>query len=259
MLKILLCGALGRMGAAVTEAAAASGSAEIVAGIDAFADGAATRPYPVFPSAEEYILAGREADVIVDFSHHTALPALLDLAIARRMAAVICTTGHDENELAAMKKAAEQIPIFYSRNMSLGVNLLIELSKKAAAMLGTDFDIEIIEKHHNQKLDAPSGTALMIAEEMAEVLPYDPAYTYDRQSVRKKRDKNEIGIHSVRGGNIVGEHDVIFAGQNEVITLSHSAASRGVFASGALRAALYTVGKPAGLYNMKDVVNEIEL
>ncbi len=247
------------MGAAVTEAASASDSVEIVAGIDAFADGGVGRSYPVFASAEDFILSGKEADVIVDFSHHAALPSLLDLAMAKRLPAVICTTGHDENELAAMKKAARSIPVFYSRNMSLGINLLIELARRAAAMLGEDFDIEIVEKHHNQKLDAPSGTALMLAEAVGQVLPEEPELVYDRHSVRKKRDKREIGIHAIRGGNIVGEHDVIFAGQNEVITLSHSAASRGVFASGAIRAAAFVVGKPVGLYNMQDIVGGIEL
>lgn len=247
------------MGAAVYETAAANPEIEITAGIDIAYNSESKHQYPIFKTVEDFSESGINVDVIIDFSHHSLLPGLMAFASEAHIPAVISTTGHDELELQAMKNASKTIPVFYSRNMSLGINLLIELAKKAAAMLSDDFDIEIIEKHHNQKLDAPSGTALMIADELTDMLPYEPEYIYDRHTVRKKRDKNEIGIHTVRGGNIVGEHEVIFAGQNEVITISHSASSRGVFASGALRAALFIFGKPAGMYNMRDIVNEIDI
>ena len=158
-------------------------------------------------------------------------------------------------EMEMMKKASEQVAVFFSRNMSLGINLLISLCRRAAATLGEDFDIEIIEKHHNQKLDAPSGTALMIADALCESKEHP--YVYDRHTVRKKRERGEIGLHAVRGGNIVGEHEVMFCGQNEIVTLSHSAASREVFATGALRAARFMQGKPAGFYNMDDVIGNL--
>ena len=153
-----------------------------------------------------------------------------------------------------LKEASQQTAVFYSRNMSIGINLLIELSKKAAQVLGSDFDIEIVEEHHNQKIDAPSGTALMIADAIRDSLDSPVSYMYDRHSQRKKREKNEIGIHSIRGGTIVGEHEVIFAGNNEVIRLSHSAQSKEVFASGAVNAALFLAEKPAGLYDMSAMV-----
>lgn len=153
-----------------------------------------------------------------------------------------------------MNQAAEEVAVFFSGNMSIGINLLIELCRQAAATLGESFDVEIIEKHHNQKLDAPSGTALMIADALCEERD-DTEYVYDRHSVRKKREPREIGIHSVRGGTIVGEHEVIFAGNNEIVSLTHTATSREIFANGALKAAAYLAGKPAGLYNMSDLIN----
>ena len=209
--------------------------------------------YPVYHSIEEF--EGR-ADVMIDFSHHSALPALLAYATRTGTPLVVATTGHTEEELSQMRAAAQQAPIFFSRNMSLGINLLISLCRRAAATLGEDFDIEIIEKHHNQKLDAPSGTALMIADALCEDGTEHP-YVYDRHAERRKRARGEIGLHAVRGGTIVGEHEVLFAGKDECVTLSHSAASREVFATGALRAARFMVGKSAGLYNMDDVVNSL--
>lgn len=199
-------------------------------------------------------------DVIIDFSHHTALPAILEYAVKNNIPAVISTTGHTEEELSLMHEASKQIPIFYSRNMSLGVNLLMALCRKATEVLGEDFDIEIIEKHHRNKLDAPSGTALMIADAISEVRKEngtDTNYTYDRQKERRKRTNEEIGIHSVRGGGIIGEHEVIFAGKEEVITISHSAATRELFATGALRASEYILGKAPGMYNMDNLLKEI--
>ena len=250
MLNILLCGCGGRMGAAVAAAAEAAGD-RIVAGVDVSPVAAA--PYPVFHSPEEF---RGHADVMIDFSHHSALGALLAYATRTGTPLVVCTTGHTEEELDAMHEAAKVAPIFFSRNMSLGINLLISLCRRAAATLGEDFDIEIIEKHHNQKLDAPSGTALMIADAICEEGGEHP-YVYDRHAVRRKRERGEIGLHAVRGGNIVGEHEVMFCGQHEIVTLSHSAASREVFATGALRAARFMQGKGPGFYNMDDVVNAL--
>lgn len=249
MLNIMLCGCGGRMGAAVITAANEAGD-RIVAGVDI--NPAADSPFPIFTTPEEFT---GKADVIVDFSHHSALPGLLDYAIRTGTPLVVCTTGHTEEEMSAMKAASEKVGIFFSRNMSLGINLLISLCRRAAAALGADFDIEIIEKHHNKKLDAPSGTALMIADAIGE--NKDHPYVYDRHAVRRQRERGEIGLHSVRGGTIVGEHEVMFCGKDEVITLSHSAASREVFATGALRAAHFMVDKPAGFYNMDHVVGNL--
>ena len=252
MLNILLCGCGGRMGAALSAAAAAAGD-RIVAGVDI--NPAAANPYPVYTSPEEF---GGKADVIVDFSHHSALSGLLAYAERTATPIVVCTTGHSEDELAEMKAASARVPVFFSRNMSLGINLLMALCRKAAATLGADFDVEIIEKHHNKKLDAPSGTALMLADciKDADTSASHP-YVYERESTRRQRARGEIGISAVRGGTIVGEHEVMFCGKDEVITLSHSAASREVFATGALRAAHFMQGKPAGFYNMDDVVNTL--
>ena len=254
-IRILFCGANGRMGRATADLIRANDKFTLTAGIDITGEGASAIGAPVYKHIAEVT---EEADVIVDFSHHSALPELLAYAKDKHLPIVICTTGHTPEENAMMQEAAATIPVFFSRNMSVGINLLISLCRKASAMLGDDFDIEIVEAHHHNKLDAPSGTALMIADAIAEEVPYDPVYTYDRHAVRQKRAKEEIGIHAIRGGSIVGEHSVIFAGAEEVVTLSHSAGSRSVFASGALRAAAYVIGKPAGMYNMNDVVAEIE-
>ena len=246
MLNIMLCGCGGRMGAAVIAAAKEAGD-RIVAGVDI--NPAAESPFPIFTNPEEF--AGK-ADVIIDFSHHSALPGLLSYAISSSTPLVVCTTGHTEEETAAMRAASEQVAVFFSRNMSLGINLLISLCRRAAAALGADFDIEIIEKHHNKKLDAPSGTALMIADALSEDEAHP--YVYDRHAERRQRERGEIGLHAVRGGTIVGEHEVLFCGKDEVITLSHSAASREVFATGAIRAAHFMKGKAPGFYNMNDVI-----
>ena len=251
MLKILLTGCAGRMGRAVIEAAKENGRAKIVAGVD-ISENLQSFPCPVYRSVYDY--AG-DADVIVDFSHHSLTRDLLGYAVKRSLPIVIATTGHTAEESLAIKRAGEFIPVFYSRNMSLGINLIIKLAKTAAAMLGDDWDIEIIEKHHKKKLDAPSGTALMIASALEDSLSYQPVYTYDRHHEHREREKNEIGIHTIRGGTIVGEHEVIFAGKDEVLTLSHSAASREVFAYGALRAAEFMRGRTPGNYNMNDLVS----
>jgi len=247
--KIIVTGVGGRMGKAVCEAAKAHGGFEIVAGVDI---APVQAEFPIYSGIGE-VSPELGANVIIDFSHHSALEGILNYCEASGCAAVICTTGHTEEEKALMRSASERVAVFYSRNMSLGINLLLSLVRKAAATL-EGFDIEIIEKHHHNKLDAPSGTALMLAEAAAETVPYDAEFVYERQSVRRKRAPEEIGIHAVRGGSIVGEHDVIFAGTDEVITISHSAASREVFAQGALRAAIFMMGKSAGMYNMENVI-----
>ncbi len=247
--KILLSGAMGRLGKACCEAAS-DGGCRVVAGIDV---APAAESIPIYTSPAEVAV---EADVIIDCSHHTAILPLLDYAKQKKLPIVICTTGHTEEETAAIRAASEVIPVFFSRNMSLGINLLIELAKKAASVLGEAYDIEIIEQHHNKKLDAPSGTALMIADAINETAGGDMEYCYERESRRALRPKKEIGIHSVRGGTIVGEHEVLFAGTDEVIRISHSAASREVFARGAVRAARYMVGKNPGFYDMSTLVGD---
>ena len=240
------------MGQAILRAAKDDKDCRIVAGIDINADSIAPAcEFPVYQNISEF---SDKADVIIDFSHHTSLPSLADYATRTATPLVLATTGHTDEEKALIHEAARKVAIFSSGNMSIGINLLIELAKIGARTLGDAFDVEIIEKHHNQKLDAPSGTALMIADAIKEERE-ETEYVYDRHSVRRVRDKSEIGIHSVRGGTIVGEHEVIFAGTNETITLSHSAASREIFANGALRAAKYLASKGAGIYDMSDLIN----
>ena len=250
MLRLILSGCNGRMGRAVEHLCAAQPDLEIAAGFDLLGTG--DRDFPVFSSPAEF---QGQADAVIDFSSPAALPALLDFCTARRVPVVLATTGYSQEQLAAIDRAAERIPVFRSANMSVGVNVLLALVRQATAALGGDYDIEIVEKHHNKKVDAPSGTALMLADAAASALPCQPDYVYDRHSVRRARAKEEIGICSVRGGGIVGEHDVLFAGENEVITLSHSAMSREVFASGAIRAARFLSGVASpGLYSMTDLV-----
>lgn len=253
MINILLCGANGRMGRAVAKAAKDDTEINVCAGIDVSASDT-DLSFPVFQSLADF---SGKADVIVDFSHHSAVEGILNYAKESSIPVVIATTGHSNDEMAQIKAASSKIPVFWSRNMSLGINLLIGLAKKAASTLGDNFDIEIIEKHHNQKLDAPSGTALMIADAISSITDSQTEYVYDRHNERRKRSKTEIGIHAVRGGTIVGEHEVIFAGHDEVISLSHSATSREVFACGALRAAKYITAKASGFYTMSELVNDM--
>jgi 4-hydroxy-tetrahydrodipicolinate reductase len=238
------------MGRVITECVKVRIDCDIVAGIDL--NTSVQNDYPVFAKPDDITC---DADVLVDFSNPVLLSPLLEFAKAKKMPIVLCTTGYSKEQVEQVHEAAKFIPVFYSGNMSLGINLLIELSKKAAAVLGDQFDIEIIEKHHNQKLDAPSGTALMIADAISSVKNDSMRYVYDRHSQRKKRESSEIGIHSIRGGTIVGEHEVIFAGHHEVITLSHSVQSKEVLAVGAINAAVYLADeKPAGLYDMSDLL-----
>ena len=249
MIRILLCGCGGRMGRVIAEMAEGQPDIAIVAGCDK------QKLSATFPVYENLADCTVEADVLVDFSHTSALPDILAYCEEKGLPAVLCSTGYSEEDLARIREASEKVPLFRSANMSIGINLLSALVRRAAEILGEGFDIEILEKHHNQKLDAPSGTALMLADAARDGLSYEPEYVYDRHAVRKKRDPHEIGLHAVRGGTIVGEHDVIFAGTDEVITLSHSAQSRSVFAAGALRAARYLAGvTEPGLYNMDDVI-----
>ena len=247
MLNIIMSGINGRMGKAIEELCNSDESVEIIAGIDINLG----VPHK-FPTVSTPFELDAKADVIIDFSHHSCAEMLCKYAVETGTPVVFATTGHTEEEFEMINEASKKVAVFTSANMSLGVNLIISLAKQAAKILN-GFDIEIIEKHHNQKLDAPSGTALMIADGIKEIKT-DGEYIYDRTKVRQKRTQNEIGIHSIRGGTIVGEHDVIFAGHNEVVTISHSAQSREVFASGALSAAKFIAGKSAGMYKMDDMI-----
>lgn len=247
-MKIILSGCNGKMGQVIARTVAERDGCEIVAGLDRVAD--STGAFPVFATADIDI----PADIIIDFSHPAMLQTVLTLAEGRHLPVIIATTGLSDEQLAAVRALSEKVPVFFSANMSIGVNLLSALVEKAAKVLGNDFDIEIVEKHHNQKVDAPSGTALMLADAAKAGLSFEPHYVYDRHSMRQKREKTEIGISSVRAGTIVGEHEVIFGGRDEVITLSHLAMSKEIFAVGALNAAAFLVGKPAGLYSMKDML-----
>jgi len=209
--------------------------------------------YPVFTDLSKLTF---KPDVIIDFSNPQAIEGLIQYAVKSSVPVVVATTGLSDGQKRLLQTASEKIPIFFSANMSLGVNLIIDLVKRAARILETTYDIEIIEKHHNQKIDAPSGTALLIADSINEVLKEKQDYVYDRHSRRKKRGKNEIGIHAVRGGTFVGEHSVIFAGNDEVIEVTHTAMSRDIFGTGALRAARFIFGKKPGLYDMNDLIDE---
>lgn len=249
MTRIIISGCNGKMGREISACAAHRENCVVVGGIDRNTDIA--NEFPVFTKPSEINV---DADVIIDFSNPSLLPSLLQYAELTGIALVLCTTGYTGTQVESIAKISKSVPVFYSGNMSLGVNLLIELSKKAAQVLGNDFDIEIIEKHHNQKIDAPSGTALMIADGISSVREGTTHYIYDRHSQRKKREAAEIGIHSVRGGSIVGEHEVIFAGPHEVVTLSHSAQSKEIFALGAVNAASFLTQQSAGLYNMSDLL-----
>ena len=243
-------GCNGKMGQTITGICKDDKEIEIVAGIDLY-DGI-KNDYPVFQSIDACDV---EADVIIDFSNAKAVDALLEYSVAKNVPVVLCTTGLSENQLSMVDKAAGKVAILRSANMSLGINTLMELLKKAALVFApAGFDMEIVEKHHNQKLDAPSGTALALADSMNEALDEAYSYKYDRTKERAKRDPHEIGISAVRGGNIVGEHEVLFCGQDEVIEFKHTAYSKAVFAKGAVEAAKFLAGKPAGHYDMADVI-----
>ncbi len=249
MTRILLTGACGHMGNVIQSVVASRDDCEIVAGVDIFNDGKAS--FPIYESIKD---VKETADVVVDFSNPSLLNDLLEYGINNNTALVIATTGYDECQKKQITDASKQCPIFFTYNMSIGINLLANLAKKAVQVLGDEFDIEIVEQHHNQKIDAPSGTALMLADAICEEIDEPMKYEFDRHSKREKRTKNEIGFHAIRGGTIVGEHQIIFAGRDEIVTLSHSARSKEILAVGAVNAAVYMMGKDAGMYDMKELV-----
>lgn len=250
MVKMIMHGCNGAMGHVITGLVKDMEGISIVAGIDLNTE--ATQGYPVFASLEDCDV---EADVIVDFASAKAVDHLLDYCGAHQMPVVLCTTGLSEAQMEKVKETSKVTAVLRSANMSLGVNTLLKLLQDAAKVLaGAGFDIEIVEKHHNQKVDAPSGTALALADSINEAMGGQYHYKYDRSTERVKRDQKEIGISAVRGGSIVGEHEVIFAGKDEVVTFTHTAYSKAIFAKGALEAAMFLAGKPAGLYGMADVI-----
>lgn len=250
MVKVLMHGCNGRMGQMITSIVKESEDMEIVAGVDIFDQG--KNEYPVFSSIAE---CNVDFDVVIDFSTAKVVDSLLDFCVANNKPCVLCTTGLSEEQLNKVDESAKKVAILRSANMSLGINMLFKLLKQATEILApAGFDIEIVEKHHNQKLDAPSGTALALGDAVNEALNNEYEYVFDRSQRREKRPKKEIGYSAVRGGTIVGDHDVIFAGQDEVITFSHTAYSRAVFAKGAVSAAKFLFDKGPGLYNMSDVI-----
>lgn len=250
MTRIIMCGCNGKMGRVISQLVKEDEHAEIVAGVDI--SGEQLDMYPVFKKITE---CNVEADAVIDFSSPVALNDILSVGIEKNLPLVLCTTGYNEEQLAKINEASKKVAILRSANMSLGINLLLGLVQAAAKVLSdANFDIELVEKHHNQKVDAPSGTALALADAINEALNNEYNYKYDRSAERVKRDKKEIGISAVRGGTIVGEHEVIFAGTDEVIEFKHTAYSKAIFGKGAVSAAKYLAGKPAGMYSMKDVI-----
>lgn len=250
MVKIIMHGCNGKMGQVITGIVAADKDAEIVAGIDIVDN--RQNPYPVFTNIDD---CNVEADVIIDFASAKAIDKLLDYVETRKIPVVLCTTGLSEEQLARVEEVSKKVAVLKSANMSLGINTLFKVLKSVSPLLvEAGFDIEIVEKHHHFKVDAPSGTALALGDAINESLPEKYEYKFDRSQDRIPRPKNEIGFSSVRGGTIVGEHDVIFAGEDEVITFSHTAYSKSVFAKGAVEAAKFLKGQPAGHYTMKEVI-----
>jgi 4-hydroxy-tetrahydrodipicolinate reductase len=249
MIKIAISGASGKMGRVINKIIKDRDDCETLCGIDIVTD--SYDGFPIYKTPSEM---PSKPDVIIDFSNPAALDGLLSYSLSTGVPLVLSTTGYTSEQIARIKKSADQIPVFFCFKMSLGINLLVSLCKKAAEVLGSDFDIEIIERHHNQKIDSPSGTAIMLADAICEARKNDMQYVYDRYAKRMKRTKNEIGISAVRGGTIVGEHEVAFCGRDEIITLRHGAYSKEVFAVGAVNAAVYLSDKPAGLYDMTKLI-----
>lgn len=249
MTKIVIFGANGKMGRTIYSCIKEREDFTVVGGVDLY-----TEQYADFPIVDSPAKLPEKPDVIIDYSNPASLDSILEYCLSTGVPVVLATTGYSDEQINKIRSASQQIPVFFTFNMSLGINLLVQLAKKAASVLGDQFDIEIVEKHHNQKIDAPSGTAIMLANAINETLDNTKHYVYDRHSQRKKRERSEIGMHSVRGGTIVGEHDVIFAGHDEVITLSHSASSKTVFAEGSINAAGYIKDKKPGLYDMSELV-----
>lgn len=250
MVRFIMHGCNGKMGQVITRLVKEDAQAEIVAGVDKYMG--IQNEYPVFGHISECDV---EADVVIDFSNASAVDELLEYCVEKNIPVVLCTTGLSGDQLEKAKVASEKVAVLRSANMSLGVNMLLKLLQDATKILApAGFDIEIVEKHHNQKVDAPSGTALALADSINSVLNDEYTYTYDRSQERKKREKKEIGISAVRGGTIVGQHDVIFAGEDEVIEFTHTAYSKSVFATGAVQAGKFLKGKEPGLYDMKQVI-----
>ncbi len=251
MIRVIMHGCNGKMGQVISGLVAVDAELEMVAGIDPVENGC--NSYPVFRDITE---CNAEADVLIDFSTAKVVDKLLDYCVEKKLPCVLCTTGLSEAQLAKVAEASKEVAILKSANMSLGINLLLKMLKEAAGVLApAGFDIEVVEKHHNLKLDAPSGTALALADTINEEFDNSYEYVYDRSTRREKRSTKEIGISAVRGGTIVGDHDVIFAGADEVITFSHTAYSKAVFAKGAVEAAKFLAGKEAGMYDMSNVIN----
>lgn len=248
MIDVLICGIGGKMGASVCKAIETDGNARVACGVDVCAGEHNFPVYTSFNDVKEHV------DVIIDFSSPSALKNELKWAKTQRIPAILATTGYCEEDLSYINKCSAEIAVFRTANFSLGINLLLKLVREAAEALGSSFDVEIIEKHHRLKKDAPSGTAMMLADSVNGAFENTKPYLYCRNCSSGKRG-NEIALHSVRGGTVVGEHEVAFLGEDEIITLSHSALSKSVFATGAVAAAKWIVGKPAGLYNMNDLLN----
>lgn len=250
MVRVIMNGCNGHMGQVISELIGNDPEITVAAGIDLRDEG--KNSYPVFSSLQECDV---QADVIIDFSSPKAFDALMDFSVSRQIPAVVCTTGLSEDQLKRLEEESKKVAILRSANMSLGINLLMKLLQEAAKTLApAGFDIEIVEKHHNLKKDAPSGTALALADSINEAMDHQYTYTFDRSQSYEPRDKKELGISAVRGGNIVGVHEVLFAGTDEVIEFHHTAYSKAVFGKGAVQAAKYLAGKPAGYYNMSDVI-----
>ena len=250
MVKIIMHGCNGHMGQVISGIVEKDPDAEIVAGIHIADQG--KNSYPVFTDIDACQV---EADAIIDFSSAKATDKLLEYSAARQIPVVLCSTGLSEEQLAKVEETSKKVAVLKSANMSLGINTLLKLVQDAAKVLATaGFDMEIVEKHHRLKVDAPSGTALALADSINEAMDNKYHYVYDRSQKREKRDDKEIGISAVRGGTIVGEHEIIFAGQDEVIEFKHTAYSKAIFGKGAVEAAKFLAGKPAGRYDMSDVI-----
>ncbi len=250
MKKIILSGANGKMGRVIASIIKERSDMEVVCGFDKITD--SYDSFPIFSSPDEY---DGDCDGIIDFSHPSFTEVILNYAIKKNLPIVVATTGLSVDQICLVKNASESIPVFFSANMSMGVNLISKLAKQATEFLQDDFDIEVIEKHHNQKVDAPSGTAMMLADSIESALKYSPEFVYDRHTKRKKRDKKEIGMHSIRGGTIVGDHEIIFCGNDEIITISHTALSKNIFAVGAVNAIDFCIGQAKGIYDMSNMLN----
>lgn len=253
MTKVIMHGCNGKMGRVISELVEQDDEIEIVAGVDVYIE--VKQKYPVFQKIQ---LCDVKADVIIDFASAKAVDELLHYSVEQQVPCVLCTTGLSEEQLQAVEEASKKVAILKSANMSLGINMLMKLLKEATAILQpAGYDIEVVEKHHNQKVDAPSGTAIALADAIREEIEESYEYVYDRSQTREPRKKNEIGMSAIRGGTIVGEHDVIFAGIDEVITFSHTAYSRAVFGKGAIQAAKFLNGKSVGYYTMSNVIEGV--